>query len=187
MLLSHCNSSKWHNSKQCGSKEKIPRVQIRVAIKIYSFIHSIHFRKQTSKQANTASNYRKTDRSVPVPTTIDDRPTADDRRPTDRRRSTTTDRPTADDRRRPTADDRRSTTDRPSTTDDARSLASATVFSFFSTLTDERRSIIDGRKQHCHFCPLWRSNGRKWSSTFTAASLTTPFRTAFTRARTCHS
>ena len=137
MLLSHCNSSKWHNSKQCGSKEKNPRVQIHVAIKIYSFIHSIHFRNQTSKQTKEASNYRKadgptdrrrstttTDRSPTTdrrrPIDDDDRPIADDRPPTtDRRRSPTTD----DDRRSTTtADDRRRppTTDRPPTIDDAR-------------------------------------------------------------------
>ena len=119
MLLSHCNSSKWHNSKQCGSKEKIPRVQIRVAIKIYSFIHLFIYSfnsfqktsKQASKQANIASNYRKADGPTDRPPTTD-RPTADDRRrppttaadrPTDRRRPP----PTADDR--PTIDDRRRT------------------------------------------------------------------------------
>ena len=109
MLLSHCNSSKWHNSKQCGSKENIPRVQIR---KNYSFIHLFIqlISKQTSKQRKQASNnYRKADGPTDRPPTIDDRrptdrPTADDRRPTDRR--------STDDRRPPTTDDhdRRSTT-----------------------------------------------------------------------------
>ena len=78
-------------------RKKIPRVQIRVVIKIYSFIHSIHFRKQTNKQNKQARADGPTDRP---PTIDDDRPTIDDR---------PTDRPTADDRRRPT-DRRRSTT-----------------------------------------------------------------------------
>ena len=107
------------------------------------FIQFISENKQTSKQRKQASKYRKTDRSVPVPTTdrptdrrrsttdrsttdrpppIDDRPTAADRRPTDRRRSTTDRPPTIDDR--PTADDRRPMID------DARSLVSATVIRF---------------------------------------------------------
>ena len=67
------------------------------------FIQFISENKQTSKQRKQASNYRKTDRSVPVPTTTTNRPT-DRRRPTDR----PTDRPTTD---RPTVDDRRRTID----------------------------------------------------------------------------
>ena len=87
-------------------REKNPRVQIRVAIKIYSSIHLfiqfiseniysfIHFRKQTNKQA------KKTSKQLPEGRWAD-RPTADDRRPTaDDRRPTADDRPTIDDRRR---------------------------------------------------------------------------------------
>ena len=114
-------------------REKNPRVQIHVAIKIYSFIHlfiysfihSIHFRKQTSKQRKQASNYRKADGPIDRPPTIDD----DRRRPTDRRRSTTTDRP-------PTIDDRRPTDRRPTIDDRRRTIACfGDCYSFFSTLT----------------------------------------------------
>ena len=163
MLLSHCNSSKWHNSKQCGSRKKKPRVQIRVAIKIYSFIHSIHLRKQASKQAKKTITGRPMGRSTDRrrSTTTDRRrptdrpPTTDRRRPTDRRRSTTTDRPTdrpltIDDRRRPTADDRRSTTtDRPTIDDRRRTITSDVVFLHFDgllSMSDGRLSTIDGRK-----------------------------------------
>ena len=150
MLLSHCNSSKWHNSKQCGSKEKKTRVQIRVAIKIYSFIHLfIQFvseNKQTSKENKQAITGRPMGRPTDRRRSTTDRrrPTADDRRPTadDRR-------PTADDRR-PTADDRRSTiddrrpTDRPSLLDDARSFGYSVGYSVFFHF-DSRLSMSDDR------------------------------------------
>ena len=78
----------------------IPRVQIRVAIKIYSFIHLfIYSFQKASKQRKQASKYSKR----PMGRSTTDRPTADDRRPTD---------------------------DRPSMIDDVRSLASATVIRF---------------------------------------------------------
>ena len=143
MLLSLCNSSKWHNSKQCGSKEKIPRVQIRVKYQnlfIYSFIHSIQ-KKQTNKQASRYSKQiqqaitgRPIDRyRYRRPSTTHDRPTAvdDDARPTDGARPT-------DDRRR-----RRTTDRRPSTTTHDH-LLRRLLFVFLHF--DGRLSICDDRR-----------------------------------------
>ena len=127
-------------------RKKIPRVQIRVVIKIYSFIHFISGNKQTNKQASKQiqqaitgrpiDRYRyrptidddrppTTDRRTDRPTIDDDRPTDDRRRPTDRR-STTTDR-----RRSPT-------TDRPPTIDDDRPPTIDRPI-FFSSLTVDYR------------------------------------------------
>ena len=128
-------------------RKKIPRVQIHVAIKIYSFIHLfiqfISENKQTNKQAKKTSKQLLEGRWA-------DRPT-DRRRPIDRRRPTDrpTDRPPTTDRRstdrppttdRSTIDRRRSTTDRPTIDDRRRTITCfGDCYSFFSTLTVDYR------------------------------------------------
>ena len=124
---------------------KNPRVQIHVAIKIYSFIHLFIQFISEIKQASKENKQAITGRPM-------GRPTADDRRrPTDRRRSTTTDRPPTIDDRPPTIDDRRPT-DRPttdhrwSTTHDRLLRRLLFVFLHFDgrlSMSDDRLSTVE--------------------------------------------
>ena len=104
---------------------------------IYSFIHSIHFRNQTNKQASKENKQAITGRPMG--------------RSTDRRR------PTADDRRRPIDDDR------PPTIDDRRRSFFSTLtvdsrcmkiaLSFLSTLALHKQASTQHSKQaerHAH-------------------------------------